>query len=275
VDAGGAESVASGDFNRDGRPDLVFGQLNALSGPPSNPVYQNNPGANGGPLFVLIGRLGASPTIDVLASDIDVDGPTDVIVITSTGTHQVYRGNGAGGFSLHPVQFSSATAIGAALGNFSADTRLDLAVGGTARNDVFFNDGRGALGPGDTLAPVIQLVGDATVTLIVSDPYVDAGASATDDIDGNLTSRIVTTNNVNTSIIGTYPVTYDVTDTSGNAATQVIRTVRVTPREAAGGGGGGTIGALELALSLLVIGVRLRRRALPVERMLARRPSLH
>jgi hypothetical protein len=275
IDAGGAESVASGDFNGDGRPDLVFGQLSAPSGPPSNPVYQNNPGANGGPSFVLIGRLGASPTINVLATDIDVDGPTDVIVITSTGTHQVYRGNGAGGFSLHPVQFSSTAATGAALGSFSADARVDLAVGGTARNDVFFNDGRGALGPGDRSAPVIQLVGEATVTLTVSSTYLDAGATATDDIDGNLTSQIVTKNSVDTSIIGNYQVTYDVTDTSGNPATQVIRTVRITPREASGGGGGGALGMVELALGLLVIGVRSRRRPLPIERALATRPSLH
>jgi hypothetical protein len=252
VDAGGAESVASGDFNRDGRADLVFGQLSTQSSPPSNPVYQNNPGATGAPSFVLTGRLGASPTIDVLATDVDVDGTTDVVVITSTGTHQVYRGDGAGGFSLHPVQFSSATATGAVLGSFNADTRVDLAVGGTASNGVFFNDGRGALGPGDTSPPVIQLVGEATVTVTVSQAYQDAGASATDDIDGNLTSKIVTNNNVDTSIIGTYRVTYDVVDTSGNAATQVTRTVRITPREAAGGGGGGAIGLLDLVVGLLV-----------------------
>jgi hypothetical protein len=272
VDAGGAESVASSDFNRDGRPDLVFGQLSAASGTPSNPIYQNNLGASG-PLFVLIGRLGASPTVDVLATDVDGDGPTDVIVITSTGTHQVYRGNGAGGFSLHPVQFSSATATGAALGSFSADARVDLAVGGTTRNAVFFNDGRGALGPGDTAAPVIQLVGNATITLTISEPYQDAGASATDDIDGNVTSRIVTVNNVNTAIIGNYSVTYNVTDTSGNAATQVVRTVRVAPREASGGGGGGAIGLLEVALGLLVTGVLRRRRWGRAGRTHASRPS--
>jgi hypothetical protein len=263
VDSGGAGSVASGDFNRDGRPDLVFGQLTGQSGPPSNPVYQNNPGANG-PVFVLVRRLGASPTIDVLATDIDIDGPTDVVVITSTGTHQVYRGDGTGGFSLHPVQFSSATATGAALGRFSADARVDLVVGGRVRNDVFFNDGRGALGPGDTSAPVIQLVGDATVTLIVSSPYQDAGAVANDDIDGDLTSSIVTNNNVNTSVIGSYSVTYNVTDTSGNAAAQVTRTVSVGPREASGGGGGGALGALELVLVLFVVALGVvagRRRA--------------
>jgi hypothetical protein len=213
---------------------------------------------------VLVRRLGASPTIDVLATDIDIDGPTDVVVITSTGTHQVYRGDGTGGFSLHPVQFSSATATGAALGRFSADARVDLVVGGRVRNDVFFNDGRGALGPGDTSAPVIQLVGDATVTLIVSSPYQDAGAVANDDIDGDLTSSIVTNNNVNTSVIGSYSVTYNVTDTSGNAAAQVTRTVSVGPREASGGGGGGALGALELVLVLFVVALGVvagRRRA--------------
>jgi hypothetical protein len=186
-----------------------------------------------------------------------------VIVITSTGTHQVYRGDGAGGFSLHPVQFSSATATGAALGSFSADGRVDLAVGGTTRNGVFFNDGRGALGPGDTSAPVIQLVGEATITVTVTDPYQDAGATATDDIDGNLTTRIVTNNNVNTAVVGSYSVTYNVTDTSGNAATQVTRTVRIAAREGTGGGGGGTLGLLELALGLLVLRASKRKRRAP------------
>jgi hypothetical protein len=250
VDNGGAESVASADFNRDGRPDLVFGQLSAASGPPSNRVYQNNPGASGA-AFVLVGRLGASPTIDVLATDIDVDGAADVIVITSTGTHQVYRGNGAGGFSLHPVQFSSPTAMGAALGSFSVDARMDLAVGGTASTGVFINDGRGALGPGDTAPPVIQLVGLGTVSVTVGDTYQDQGATATDDIDGNLTSKIALQNPVNTALVGSYTVTYNVMDTSGNTA-QATRTVRVGAREGTGGGGGGAIGLWELALGLLV-----------------------
>ena len=93
--------------------------------------------------------LGASPTVDVLATDVDPDGATDVIAINSTGTHQVYRGDGAGRFGLHPVQFSIAGAVGAVLGQFSSDARIDLVVAGGQNTGVFVNDGRGGLGMGD------------------------------------------------------------------------------------------------------------------------------
>ena len=41
---------------------------------------------------------------------------------------------------------------------------------------------------------------------------------ATDNYDGDLTSSIVVSGSVDTSTIGTYTLTYDVSDTSGNAA---------------------------------------------------------
>src|SRR3989338_2656854 len=55
----------------------------------------------------------------------------------------------------------------------------------------------------------------------------DDGATATDNVDGTLTSSISTVNPVNTSRLGEYVVTYDVSDAAGNAATQVTRTVNV------------------------------------------------
>jgi large repetitive protein len=79
----------------------------------------------------------------------------------------------------------------------------------------------------DTLAPVITLLGSPVVTLNLNDPYADAGATAADACDGNLTASIVTLNPVDTSASGTYVVTYNVTDASMNAAVQVIRTVEV------------------------------------------------
>ena len=81
--------------------------------------------------------------------------------------------------------------------------------------------------PPDTTPPVITLLGSNPVTVQVGSTYTDAGATATDNIDGNLTGKIVTVNPVNTSVVGTYTITYDVKDTAGNAATQVIRTVNV------------------------------------------------
>ncbi|MGB1501570.1 MAG: immunoglobulin-like domain-containing protein, partial [Flavobacteriaceae bacterium] len=79
----------------------------------------------------------------------------------------------------------------------------------------------------DTTAPVITLLGDTTVTIEVGTTYTDAGATATDNYDGDLTSSIAIVNNVDTSTVGTYTVTYNVSDASGNAADSVTRTVNV------------------------------------------------
>ena len=79
----------------------------------------------------------------------------------------------------------------------------------------------------DTTSPVISLIGDANISINVGDTYKDAGAAALDDIDGDITSSIVTVNNIDTTKAGTYTVTYDVKDKALNNAIQVIRTVIV------------------------------------------------
>jgi len=80
----------------------------------------------------------------------------------------------------------------------------------------------------DTTKPVITLLGSTPVSLELGSTYNDAGATALDDIDGDITGSIVTVNPVNVNAVGSYVVTYNVTDTAGNAATQVSRTVNVT-----------------------------------------------
>ena len=68
-------------------------------------------------------------------------------------------------------------------------------------------------------------------------------------------------NPVNTALLGTFTVTYSVSDLSGNAATPVTRRVTVVPQPAEGGGGGGSVGfEFALALLLLLIGRFLIRR---------------
>jgi len=79
----------------------------------------------------------------------------------------------------------------------------------------------------DTTAPVISLLGISPETVEVGDSYTDAGATASDIGDGDLTLSIMTINPVDTATVGSYTVTYDVSDLSTNAATQVTRTVNV------------------------------------------------
>jgi hypothetical protein len=118
----------------------------------------------------------------------------------------------------------------------------------------------------DTAAPVITLVGPATVTLTVGDTYADQGATADDGLNGDLTANIVVDNPVNTTTAGTYTVTYNVTDTSGNAAVQVTRTVTVNsppappPPPPSSSGGGGTTSPVLLLLIAGIALVRQRRR---------------
>ncbi len=81
--------------------------------------------------------------------------------------------------------------------------------------------------PADTTKPVITLIGEATVTLTVGEVYIEAGATATDDRDGDITTSITIHDPVDTAIAGTYTVTYDVNDSAGNAAETVSRTVTV------------------------------------------------
>jgi hypothetical protein len=81
----------------------------------------------------------------------------------------------------------------------------------------------------DKTAPVITLTGSATVDNEIGYAYTDEGATAVDNKDGTITSQITTVNSVDIDNEGTYTVTYDVTDAAGNVATQVVRTVTITP----------------------------------------------
>ena len=80
----------------------------------------------------------------------------------------------------------------------------------------------------DTTAPEITLIGASSLSIAVGVAYVEPGATAQDNVDGDISARIATDNSaVNTAVPGTYTVTYNVSDTAGNAAAQVVRTVVV------------------------------------------------
>jgi hypothetical protein len=85
----------------------------------------------------------------------------------------------------------------------------------------------GSSGGTDTTPPVITLIGSSSIQHIEGETYIDQGATANDDTDGDITGSILVVNNVDQNNSGTYFVTYDVTDAAGNPATQVTRTVNV------------------------------------------------
>jgi len=79
----------------------------------------------------------------------------------------------------------------------------------------------------DVTNPVISLTGNNPITIEACAGYIDSGATASDNCDGDLTASLIINSAVNPNVVGTYYVTYDVFDSNGNNATQIIRTVVV------------------------------------------------
>jgi hypothetical protein len=191
--------------------------------------------------------LGLSPTADVLIGDVSDDGVPDIVFINASGLHQTWVADGAG-YTLHGEQIVDIDARVGVLANLGfADTDdpggIDLALGGAiaAGAAVYLNDSIGNLGLGDSVSPEITLNGAASVDIPSGSAYSDAGATAVDNIDGDITASIAVNNTVNTAAVGSYTVTYNVQDFAGNAAVQVTRTVNVTAAVGRGGGGGGAL----------------------------------
>lgn len=101
----------------------------------------------------------------------------------------------------------------------------------------------------DFTPPVITLLGANPQEIEVGTPYVELGATAWDNVDGDVTSKIVISveglvsekivmdaSKVDTNAIGTYNVTYSVSDARGNVAKPVSRKVDVVDKKGDGDG---------------------------------------
>ena len=78
----------------------------------------------------------------------------------------------------------------------------------------------------DDTPPVITVNGDNPLSLFVGEAFSDPGATATDD-PGNSPVPVISSNDVDSSMAGSYTVWYDAVDSVGNAAAQQMRTVEV------------------------------------------------
>ena len=82
----------------------------------------------------------------------------------------------------------------------------------------------------DQTAPVITVNGSADSTIEVGSSWVDLGATAIDNKEGDISSAIVITDNVNANVLGDYTVVYSIQDNQGNAST-ATRNIHVVDTE--------------------------------------------
>ena len=82
----------------------------------------------------------------------------------------------------------------------------------------------------DTTPPVISLIGDQNITHHASSEYFDEGATWSDIVDGNGTADA--NGSVDSNTPGIYEIIYTKTDSSGNVAEPVVRTINVVDSDA-------------------------------------------
>lgn len=79
----------------------------------------------------------------------------------------------------------------------------------------------------DNISPILKMNGKDTITIYLNETYLDEGATATDDTDGDLTKSIYVKNEVNINLVGNYKVMYTVSDKAGNTSATQTRIVFV------------------------------------------------
>jgi len=165
-------SLAAGDFNRDGSPDLVtandFGSdVSVLLGTESGDFLAATSFAVGfHPKQVAIGDLNDDDNLDL------------AVVNSDDGTVSILLGMGSGAFSGASDFGAGTLPMSVAIGDVNQDGRLDLAVAndGTNHVTVLLGDGTGSFGSGTTFVAgefprsvsMGDLDGDGNLDLIVT-----------------------------------------------------------------------------------------------------------
>lgn len=133
-------ATAVGDFNRDGKPDLVVGDI-------GHNIWLGN----GDGTFTQKSSTGTGATpVSIAVGDFNGDGIPDLASVdfTSSAVH-VLLGKGDGTFTLKSSPATGSAPIAVAVGDFNADGKLDLAVandvGGTV--SVLLGNGDGTFAP--------------------------------------------------------------------------------------------------------------------------------
>jgi hypothetical protein len=174
-------SVATGDFNGDGFPDVVVGQ-------------RNNYGSTGMVVYLGTGdgtfppgvSYGESASLSyVTVADFNGDGKLDIAATDSlSGTVQIFLGNGDGTFSVGlPFSTGGSGPLNVVTGDFNQDGKMDMAVanGGSGNIAVLLGNGDGTFAAAVTYPTTSYSPGTLAVADLNGDGYPDLAIAAYTD----------------------------------------------------------------------------------------------
>ncbi len=165
--------VAWGDYDSDGRPDLIAnGESGGDAG--ATRLFRNM----GGGAFADSGAVFPStPGVFAAWGDHDADGRLDLAVVDTAGT-TLYRNDGGGAFTDVEAGLAAVGHGGAAWGDYDADGRLDLAVVRDAGTVVYHNDGGGTFTDSGAALPEFDIWGSVAWGDVDNDGLPDLLASS-------------------------------------------------------------------------------------------------
>jgi len=201
--------------------DLSFvPQLKFAWSVPSVVILENGAGFNPSITFLTVSRVGSS--VGTAAVELSIS-PAGRMINNGSALPQTINfadGEISKVLSLTPVDDSVYT--GDTVVTITATDKAGVLTVASATAQILEDE---TSAPSDTVPPVITLSGLATITLDWGSVYIDAGATATDNVDSSVT--VNSSGSVNTSKPGVYVISFTASDAAGNAAIPVVRTVTV------------------------------------------------
>jgi hypothetical protein len=160
------QRIAIGDFNRDGKLDLV------VTNRASNTItilLGNGNGTFGSP--VSIGLIGGQFPTGVATGDFNGDGNTDIVVANANGQSAigVLLGRGDGSFQTEIDSPSGTNPLFLAVGDFDKDNKLDVVAGGNGSSSALLGKGDGSFKTPITFNLGQPNQGSATFAVAVAD----------------------------------------------------------------------------------------------------------
>ncbi|MFT5036700.1 MAG: hypothetical protein ACI9VM_000263 [Candidatus Azotimanducaceae bacterium] len=98
---------------------------------------------------------------------------------------------------------------------------------GTGTTDTGSGTSTLPVGESDTQGPVVSVIGGDSMEIVVGDSYTEDGATAFDEIEGDVSTSVSIEGSVDTATAGTYTITYIASDSVGNTGS-AKRTVTVS-----------------------------------------------